>query len=129
MSFSLFNFQGSVARFALLTSLLIVSHSFGFVKRFFKFSSKFFFLLENFYFPLTASRLRQLDYSITSSSLCQVLFLIFFKIFFRTRFATVPASACSFPSIGRLPALLSLPSLCDSFAILSLHFSIVKHKF
>ena len=77
---------------------------------------------------MTASRLRQLVYSITSSLLCQVLFLIFFKIFFApASLRSPPAPALSPLSGGFLRALL--PSLCDSFAILSLHSSIVNPFF
>ena len=68
---------------------------------------------------MTAPRLRQLYHLITSSSLCQVLFSIFFKIFFRLTPLRLPSNASSFPSLGRLSALFRLPSLCDSFAILA----------
>ena len=85
--------------------------------------------LKKFYRPLTAPRLRQPYYLITSSSLCQVLFLIFSNLFFapaslrspfpRQLFSLYRAAFCASPA----------PSLCDSDAILALSRGNVKHFF
>ena len=71
---------------------------------------------------MTAPRLRQPYYSITSSSLCQALFLIFFKIFFaclRSGRFPAPLFSLSWAAFCALP----LPSLCDSLTMLS-HISV-----
>ena len=65
----------------MFASFSILSHPLVFVKRFFKNSLEIFKFPEFLYSPLTASRLRQPYYLITSSSLCQELFYLFFKIF------------------------------------------------
>ena len=85
----------SVRAFLLYHTRFALSSTFS---DFFKFFSKSFSFL-------TAPRLRQPYYCITSSSLCQELFSSFFKIFFVPASLRPPSRASSFPSFGRLSAL------------------------
>ena len=107
---SLFNFQGSERSARFRASLFIVSHPLRFVKYFFRFFSKSFSFL-------TAPRLRQPYYCITSSSLCQELFHLFSRFFsFPLRSGRLPAPAL-FPLSGgflRFFGAVSLRQLCYS---------------
>ena len=114
---SLFNFQGSERSARFRASLFIVSHPLCFVKYFFRFFSKSFSFL-------TAPRLRQPYYCITSSSLCQELFSSFFKIFFVPASLRPPSRASSFPSFGRLSALFR--RRLSATALLFYHYPAAK---
>ena len=124
----MFNFQGSVACKLSLASFSILSHRFGFVKNFFQTFQNFFWIARFSVLFLQPISLRQLCNSITSSSLCQVLFLIFLNLFYSTPLRTLLKTALN--SLFRAAASL-LPCLAfrDSFTILPHHAHFVKHYF
>ena len=103
-------------------SLLIVSHPLCFVKYFFRFFQNLFLVFDRSAFA-TAILLYHIEFALSRT------FFIFFQDFFRSRFAPAAfprqlfslfrAAFCAFPA----------PSLCDSFAILSLSGGKVKPFF
>ena len=101
--------------FKVLSALRVSVRAFLLYHTRFALSSTFSDFFQNLFSFLTAPRLRQLYYCITSSSLCQELFSSFFKIFsFPLRSDRLPAPAL-FPLSGgflRFSDAVSLRQLC-----------------
>ena len=118
---SLFNFQGSERSARFRASLLIVSHPLRFVKRFFRFFQNLFR-----FWPL-----RVCDSHIIVSHRVRFVknFFHLFSRFFRSRFAPAAFPRQLFSLYRAAFCAFSAPSLCDSFAILSLSGGKVKPFF
>ena len=96
----MFNFQGSVACNLSFASFFILSHRFGFVKNFFQVFQNFFWFARFSVLFLQSVSLRQLCNSITSNSLCQVLFLIFSNFFLLDAASHASENRAQFPLSG-----------------------------
>ena len=117
-------------KFFLCCSLLrdsfnIISLSFLFVKYFFKFFSKSFFVI-------SSALLRQLNYYITFSSLCQVLFEKFFQLVSvflpEWTLLTLPLLINSFQSKSNILLTLSRGSPRSTVMLLYTFFSALSSK-